>query len=91
MTVTGTMDPSGCDRPVLTGVGFDPDAGVVRLVIGGESPYRTADVECGNASFDYRCVASVDRGSPTAVAVVHDYGDETERFALERSDSGVAE
>ncbi len=84
--VTGTMDPSGCDRPVLTGVGYDPDDGTVRMVVGGESPYGTAEVECGNASFDYRCVLSVDRGRPAVVAVVHDYGGETERFTLERGE-----
>ena len=82
--VTGTMDPSGCDRPIPTEVGFDPDDGAVRLVVGGNSPYETADVECGNASFDYRCVVSVDRGEPESVVVVHDSGDGSERFVIER-------
>ncbi len=74
VTVTGTMDPSGCNRPVLTAVRYHAADGVIHLDIGGESPYgATATVECGNASYDYRCELSVTQGEPEAVEVVHTY------------------
>lgn len=87
VTVTGTMDPSGCNRPTLSSVRYNPADSVIHLTIGGESPYgQTATVECGNASFDYRSVLSVDSGRLTAVEVVHDYEDKAvQSFTLERT------
>lgn len=87
VTVTGTMDPSGCNRPILSSVRYNTVDSVIHLRIGGESPHgQTADVECGNASFDYRSVLSVDSGRPTAVEVVHDYEDKAvQSFTLERA------
>lgn len=74
VTVTGTMDPSGCNRPTLTAVRYSAADGVVHLDVGGESPYDgTVTVECGNASYDYRCEVSVSRGDPEAVEVIHTY------------------
>jgi hypothetical protein len=86
VTVTGTMDPSGCNRPMLSAVRYNAADSVIHLRIGGESPYtQTEDVACGNASFDYRSVLSVDSGRPTAVEVVHDYEDKAvQSFTLER-------
>jgi hypothetical protein len=86
VTVTGTMDPSGCNRPMLSSVRYNAADSVIHLRIGGESPDgQTGDVECGNASFDYRSVLSVDSGRPTTVEVVHDYEDKTgQSFTLER-------
>lgn len=86
VTVTGTMDPSGCNRPTLSSIRYNAADSVIHLTIGGESPYgQTATVECGNASFDYRSVLSVDRGRPTAVEVVHAYDDKAiQSFTLER-------
>lgn len=87
VTVTGTVDPSGCNRPTLTAIRYDAADGIVHLEIGGESPYgETATVECGNASFDYRCVLSPDHGRPTVVEVAHDYERRDARsFTLERN------
>lgn len=80
VTVTGTMDPSGCNRPTLTAVRYNAADGVIHLDIGGESPYgKTATVECGNASYDYRCTLSVSRGDPEAVEVIHNYEDRDNR------------
>lgn len=86
VTVTGTVDPSGCNRPALKSVQFDAADDVVHLAVGVASPYgRTATIECGNASFDYRSVLSADSGRPTAVEVVHDYrGKDDRSFVLER-------
>lgn len=87
VTVTGSVDPAGCRRPSLTGVGYDPADGRVRLVVGSASTYGpTATVECGNASFDYEAVATIERGRPTAAAVVHDHHEGDDRtFAFERA------
>lgn len=86
VTVTGTMDPSGCNRPTLSTVNYNSADGVVHLLIGEESPYdSTETVECGNASFDYRCVLTADSGSPEAVEVVHNHeGKDNRSFNLER-------
>ncbi|MEF8799610.1 MAG: hypothetical protein V5A56_01060 [Halolamina sp.] len=86
VTVTGTMDPSGCNRPVLTAVRYNSTDGVIHLDIGGKSPYgETATVECGNASYDYRCVLSVSQGEPEAVEVIHNYdGRDNRSFNLVR-------
>lgn len=85
VTVTGTMDPSGCNRPMLSAVRYNATDGVIHLRIGGESQYgTTATVECGNASFDYRSVLSTDRGRPTTVELVHIYqGKDNQSFNLE--------
>lgn len=84
VTVTGTMDPSGCNRPTLTAVRYHATDGVVQLDIGGESPYgETATVECGNASYNYRCELSVSQGELEAVEVVHNYdGRDNRSFTL---------
>lgn len=86
VTVTGTMDPSGCNRPTLTAVRYNATDGVIHLDIGGKSPYgETATVECGNASYDYRCSLSVNQGDPEAVEVIHNYeGRDTRSFNLVR-------
>lgn len=82
VVVTGTMDPKNCRRPTLSTVGLD--SGVLRLVVGGEPRYPDQNVECGNASYDYRCVASVDGEMPTRLDVVHDYhGDDQRTFTVE--------
>lgn len=87
VTVNGTMDPSGCNRPTLSTVNYNSADGVIHLLIGGESPYgSTETVECGNASFDYRSVLTADSGSPEAVEVVHNYeGKDDRSFNLERN------
>jgi hypothetical protein len=83
--VRGTMDPSGCNRPVLRSVGA-ADGDAVRVVVGGRSPYETATPECGNASFDYRIVISTDGDGPSAVTLVHEYDGRPDRtFRLDRS------
>ncbi len=85
MVVTGAMDPAGCREPVLRSVVYDEGARRIRLVVGTESPYGpTATVECGNAVYEYRCVASVEGRSPTTVEVVHSFADREDRtFVLE--------
>ncbi len=83
--VQGTMDPSGCNRPTLDTIRYNAADGVIHLKIGGKSPYgETATVECGNASYDYRCRLTVDQSQPEAVEVVHDYaGKQIRSFLLE--------
>lgn len=83
-TVTGTMDPSGCRRPTFGSVRYQPTDGVAHLVIDTESRFGpTATVECDNASYDYRCVLSVQEGQLTAIEVVHRYdGKEDQSFNL---------
>lgn len=85
VVVTGALDPAGCREPVLRSVAYDAGTGRVRLVVATESPYGpTATVECGNAVYEYRCVASVEDGSPTTVEVVHSFADREDRtFVLE--------
>jgi len=84
VTVTGTMDPPGCSRPVLTAVRYNSTDGVIHLDMGGKSPYwETATVACDKASYDYRCVLSVSRGEPEAVEVIHNYdGKDNQSFNL---------
>lgn len=86
VTVTGTANPSGCRRPTLRAVSYDPGDGVVHVEVGTESPYGpTATVVCDDASFDYRCVLTVERGRPATVELVHDYREKDDRtFVLER-------
>ncbi|WP_411966738.1 hypothetical protein [Haloferax sp. YSSS75] len=81
VVVTGTMDPKNCRRPTLSNLEFDGDA--LRVVVGGEPRYPDEDVECGNASYDYRCVVSIDGEIPNRVDVVHDYhGDDAQTFTV---------
>ena len=83
IVVTGTMDPRNCRRPTLGAVEYD-DANHLRLVVVGEPRYPNENVECGNASYDYRCVVSVDGEMPTRLDVVHDYhGDDERTFTVE--------
>lgn len=86
-TVTGTMDPSGCNRPAIGSVQYNTTDSVAHLLIDTESPYGpTPTVECGNASYDYRCILSVKQGPLTTIEVVHQYdGKENQSFNLVRS------
>lgn len=85
--VTGKMDPSGCNRPLIGSVQYNSTDGVATLLISTESPYDpTTSVECGNASYDYRCVLGVDQGSLSAIEVVHQYdGKDHQSFSLIRN------
>lgn len=81
VVVTGTMDPKNCRRPTLSTLGLD--GGVLRLVVAGEPRYPDQNVECGNASYDYRCVVAVDGEMPARLDVVHDYhGDDARTFTV---------
>lgn len=72
--VTGTMDPSGCYRPTLGAVNYNATDSVANLRIATESRYGpTPTVECGNASFDYRCELVAEGRALAAVEVLHDY------------------
>lgn len=84
VVVTGTMDPAGCREPILDAVEWRRKAGRIRLVVGTASPYGpTASVECGNASYDYRCTVSVESGAPRVVEVVHAHANrEDQTFVL---------
>jgi hypothetical protein len=85
VTVTGTMDPEGCNEPVLDSVSYDQEAATVELVVTTEDQYPTLSVECGNASYDYRSVVTVDDGTPATVVVVHDHNERSDqRFTVER-------
>ncbi len=86
VTVTGSMDPAHCNEPALESVGYDADAGRVTLIVGEDSPYgETATVECGNASYDFRCVVTVDEGRPSVVAVTYDHPESDDQtFTVER-------
>lgn len=85
VVVTGSMDPGGCRRPTLDRVGSG-DGGTVELVVAEAWRFGpTATVECDNASFDYRCVVTVESGSPSTVAVVHDHRESDDRtFTVQR-------
>lgn len=85
--VEGTMDPGGCREPIIRSVDYDRSTRTVRLVIGTESPYGpTANVECGNASYDYRCTVVVENGTPSTVEVVHAHQKREHRtFVLEKT------
>ncbi len=83
-TVSGTMDPSGCRRPAFGSVRYNSTDGVANLMIETASRFGpTATVECGNASYDYRCILSTVEGQLTAIEVVHNYeGKENQSFNL---------
>ncbi|WP_135305997.1 hypothetical protein [Haloarcula amylovorans] len=73
VTVTGSMDPARCNKPTLESVSYAVDAGRLTLVVGEYSPYgETATVECGNASYDFRCVVTVTEGQPHVIEVTYD-------------------
>lgn len=73
VVVTGLMDPAGCREPVLRSVAYDGATRRLRLVVGTEPQFgATATVVCDNATYGYRCVATVEDGTPAAVEVVHD-------------------
>ena len=80
------MDPAGCRKPILRSVNSTASTQTIRLVVGTESPYGpTATVECGNASYDYRSIVSVENGTVTVVEVVHDHTERDDRtFILEK-------
>jgi hypothetical protein len=88
VTVTGTGDPTGCNRPTLSSVQYNSLGRVVVLTVGETSPYgETATVVCGNASYDYRCEVTVDADEdpPEAVDLLHHYdGKENRSFDLTR-------
>lgn len=88
VTVTGTMDPSNCNRPALTDVRYNTMDAVLHVSVGGEARFgETATVECGNASYDYRCTFTVDDGSPEAVELVYAYeGKDNRSFNLVREE-----
>lgn len=86
VTVTGSMDPASCNEPTLESVSTDADTGRVTLVVGEYSRYsETATVKCGNASYDFRCVVTVDEGRPSVVEVTYDRPESDDRtFTVER-------
>jgi hypothetical protein len=85
-TVTGSMDPNGCNRPILESVVTRDSGNRIEMTVGGKSPYgETATVECGNASYDYECVLSFSESVPSVVEVIHSHADGDEQtFRLER-------
>lgn len=86
VTVTGSMDPENCNEPTLESVGYNADAGRITLIVGEYSPYgETATVECGNASYDFQCVVTVDEGQPSVVKVTYDHPERGDQlFTVER-------
>ena len=86
VVVTGTMDPTGCNRPALDAVLYNDTDAVIRLVIGVTNPYPDREVECGNASYKYTCRCVVNRGTPDAVEVIYNYaGRENPAFPIRLS------
>lgn len=85
VVVTGTVVPHGCRHPVLGAVGYDRASDTVRLVVGTEATDgRTATVVCDAVGYDYRTVASADRGPPSTVDVVHEHDEREDRtFTVE--------
>lgn len=87
VTIAGTMDPSGCYRPTLGAVTYNPPDGVANLRIGTKSRYGpTPTVECGNASFDYRCELVAGGRPLEAVEVLHDYKSKDDQSFLLNQD-----
>ena len=86
VTVTGSMDSENCNKPTLESVGYNADAGRITLIVGEYSPYgETATVECGNASYDFQCVVTVDEGQPSVVTVTYDHPERGDQlFTVER-------
>lgn len=74
VTVTGSVDPDGCNEPTLSSVEYDASSGRIHLVVGEYSPYgETATIECGNAIYDFRSVVTVEEGEPSVVEVRYDH------------------
>lgn len=86
VTVTGSMDPASCNKPTLTSVGYDVDAGRITLVVGEYSPHgETATVVCDNVSYDFRCSVTVDEGRASVVEVTYDHPESDDQtFTVER-------
>jgi hypothetical protein len=85
VTVTGTIDPEGCNRPRFESVGYDPDTGRVELVVGEYLPEGLEDAECGNGYFDFRSVVTVDDGEPRVVELTYDHPTVEDRtFTVEK-------
>lgn len=83
VVVTGTMDPTGCNRPALDTARYSETDAVIHLAIGVTDPYPDREVECGNASYRYTCQCVVDGGVPEAVEVLHNYsGRDTTSFNI---------
>ena len=84
VVVTGTMEPTGCNRPTLSGVDYSAVDGVLSLKLGVADQYPDREVECGNASYGYTCRCVVDEGTPETVELIHAYaGREPVEFALD--------
>ncbi|ESS09112.1 MAG: hypothetical protein A07HN63_01323 [uncultured archaeon A07HN63] len=84
VVVTGTMEPTGCNRPTLARVDYSAVDGVLSLKLGVADQYPDREVECGNASYGYTCRCVVDEGTPETVELVHAYaGREPVEFTLD--------
>lgn len=85
VVVTGLIDPANCREPVLRSVTYDESTRTVRLVVGTEPQFgATATVVCDDATYGYRCSASVADGPPAAVEVVHElHGRDDRTFVRE--------
>lgn len=82
--VTGTMEPSGCNRPMLERVDYSVVDGVLHLKLGVEDRYPDREVECDNASYGYTCRSVVDEGTPNTVEIIHAYaGRDSIEFTLD--------
>lgn len=87
VTVTGTMDPEGCNKPILDRVSYVSSRGRIELTVGEYSPYsNTVTQECGNASYDFQIVVTVDEANLTDVKLIFDHPtDENQMFGLDRT------
>ncbi|MFB6293616.1 MAG: hypothetical protein ABEH60_05085 [Halonotius sp.] len=84
VVVTGTMEPTGCNRPTLAQVDYSAVDGVLNLKLGVADRYPNREVECGNASYGYTCRCVVDEGTPETVELIHAYaGREPVEFTLD--------
>jgi hypothetical protein len=82
--VTGTMEPTGCNRPTLARVDYSSVDGVLNLKLGGADRYPDREVVCDNASYGYTCRCVVDEGTPETVELIHAYaGREPVEFTLD--------
>lgn len=86
VTLTGSIDPAGCNEPTLESVDYDASAGRVILVVGEVDPYAdsTVTAECGNAVYEFRSAVTVDEGTPTVVTVTYDGPSDDQTFTVER-------
>ena len=82
--ITGTMDPTGCNRPTLERVDYSAVDGVLHLKLGVADRYPDREVVCDNASYGYTCRCVVDESTPETVELIHAYADrEPVEFTLE--------